>query len=291
MRAIWSGAILVGAVVISAQGEPNPKILMFTKSSGFQHSVVARKGEKQEPGMAERIVVDLGRRNGIDVETTKDGAKINAANLANYQGLFFFTQGELTVPGVDRQPAMKVDDRPAILDFVKAGGGFVGTHCGGADTFHLWTEGNQKPFLEMVGGEFIGHGAQQVSHLEVVDSTFPAMKPWPKNFPLTDEWYAYQGFQPSIRVLMMIQTKGMKGSLYQRESYPITWCRDYGKGRVFYTGLGHREDVWANPKYQEMVGLAMKWSIGKEQGSAQSNLSQLFGSEESALSRINPPKK
>jgi type 1 glutamine amidotransferase len=46
---------------------------------------------------------------------------------------------------------------------------------------------------------------------------------------------------------MMLETAGMKGEMYQRPSYPITWCRTYGKGRVFYTGMGHRTTSGRTP--------------------------------------------
>lgn len=266
-----------------------PKVLMLTKSQGFQHSVVARKGDAL--GLAERIVVDLGKKYGFEVDATKDGGKITAENLKNYDALFFFTQGEITELGLDRQPPVPMAQRGAILDFVKNGGGFVGTHCGGADTFHRWIEGGKKPFLAMVGGEFIGHGAQQVSRVEVVDPSFPGMSAWPKSFSLNDEWYAYTFYDPNMHVLMMLQTSGMKGGLYERENYPITWCSRYGKGRVFYTGMGHREDVWENPRYQEMVAQGVLWALGKKEGDATPNLESLFGDAAKGFERINPPKR
>lgn len=276
-------------VVADASAEPK-KVLMLTKSSGFQHPVIAR-GKKGELGLAEKTVIELGKANGFDVTVTKDGGQINRDNLAKYDALFFFTQGDISKPGLDRQPPVRVEDRPLILEFVKKGGGFVGTHCGGADTYHEWEEGGSKPFLDMVGGEFMSHGPQQVARVEVVDPDFPAMKSWPKSFSLNDEWYAYKGFNNRMRVLMMLQTEGMKGSDYKRESYPITWCSEYGKGKVFYTGLGHREDVWTNPKYREMVTTAVGWVLGTVSADASPNLAKIFGDEAKALVRINPPKK
>jgi type 1 glutamine amidotransferase len=280
-------AALLGVAATQSFAE-TPRVLMFTKSAGFQHSVVTRK--KETLGLAERTVIELGKKHGFEVTTTKDGREINPENLKKFQGLFFFTQGDLTKEGLDRQPPMDPAHRAAILEFVRAGGGFVGTHCGGADTFHEWKENGKAPFHEMVGGEFIGHGPQQVARVEVVDPNFPAVKVWPKSFTLNDEWYAYS-FPPSnMHVLMMLQTEGMKGSDYKRPSYPITWCSEYGKGRVFYTGLGHRDDVWENPQYQEMVATGVLWTLGKVDGSAEPNLGTLFGDVEKAMKRINKPQ-
>lgn len=284
-----AGWVQLTATILASEQE-KPKVLMFTKSSGFQHSVVAR-GPKGELGLAERTLRELAEKHGFDVNITKDGSQIHAAGLKKYQAVLFFTQGNLTVPGVDKQTPMKADDRQAILEFVRAGGGFVGTHCGGADTFHEWNDKGRKPFLEMVGGEFIGHGPQQVTSVEVVDPQFPAVKMWPNAFTLNDEWYAYKEFQPNIRVLMMIHTKGMKNNLYERPNYPITWCSNYGNGRVFYTGIGHREDVWTNPRYQQMVATAVLWSLKKVDADATPNLKELFGDVETGLKRINPARR
>ena len=265
------------------------KVLMFTRSQAYEHEVV-RRGPKGELSLAERTVTELGKKNGFEVTCTKDGGQINTANLKNYQAVFFYTQGDLDKAGGDKQPVMKADDMPAILEFVKNGGGFIGTHCGGADTFHHWVENGKKPFLDMVGGEFIGHGAQRKCWVETVDSNFPATKNFDKAFELHDEWYAYQGFDKDMRILQFLKTDGMPEAMYKRPNYPITWCKSYGKGRVFYTGMGHRTDVWENAKYQEMIGQAVLWSLGSVDGKSDTNLKELFGDEEAALKRINPPK-
>lgn len=300
-RIRWTFAAV--ALTATAAMAENPKILMFTKSSGYQHSTVKR-GPNGELGLAEKIVVELGNKNSFDVDVTKDGAAMKPENLKEYAALFFYTQGDLTVSGTDKQPPMRPEDRQAILDFVKAGGGFVGTHCGGADTFNhqIWVEDGRKPFIEMVGGEFTSHGSQQTGDAELVDAGFPAVAHMPKAFRIKDEWYAYANFQPNIRVLMMLRTdrddfdrnavnKKTNVGLYQRPPYPITWCQMYGQGRVFYTGMGHREDVWENPAYQEMVGKAVLWSAKKLEGDASPNLKQMFGSVEAGLQRINPPQR
>ena len=298
-KGTWSAALVVGlaGLAASAGADEKKKLLMLTKSVSFQHSVVENKNGKL--GLAERTIKALGEKYGYDVEITKDASKINAENLKKYAGVFFYTQGDLTQKGLDKSPPMKKEDRQAILDYVKAGGAFIGTHCGGADTFNhgFWIENGKRPFNDMVGGAFIGHGPQQVAHVEVVDPKFPAVKHWDRNFSLNDEWYSYEGFQPTMHVLMILNTDGMQGGDYKRPSYPITWCSNYGKGRVFYTGLGHREDVWENANYQQMVGTGIQWALGSIEGDATPNLKDLFGDEAKALERFNtiakrePPKQ
>ena len=45
----------------------------------------------------------------------------------------------------------------------------------------------------------------------------------------------------------------MEGPSYKRPPYPSTWARMHGKGRVFYTSMGHREDVWTSPEFQAVL--------------------------------------
>ena len=83
------------------------------------------------------------------------------------------------------------------------------------------------------------------------------------SFRITDEWYALKNMPEDMHVILVQNTKGMKGREYQRPSYPMTWARNFGKGRVFYTSMGHREDVWENPMYQGLLIGALGWATGR----------------------------
>ena len=52
----------------------------------------------------------------------------------------------------------------------------------------------------------------------------------------------------------------MKGTMYDRPAYPTTWAREEGKGRIFYTAMGHREDIWTNPTFQNILVGAIRWT-------------------------------
>jgi type 1 glutamine amidotransferase len=284
----WTALLACLVAAVPGFGQEKKRVLMVTKSSAFQHDVVAR-GKSGELGLAEKTVKDLCDRLGYELVVTKDASQLNAENLKTFKGLFFYTQGDLTVSGRDGQTPMKKEDRAAILEFVKNGGGFVGTHCGGADTFNhgFWVENGKKPFIQMVGAEFTGHGPNQDATVEVVDPNFPAVSHWPRSFRKWDEWYAYDGFHENVHVLMMLKTEGMKGHDYERPEYPITWCSNYGDGRVFYTGLGHVEKMWEDDDYKKMLAGAIKWTLKDVEGDASPNLKSLFGDEKAALKRFN----
>ena len=95
------------------------------------------------------------------------------------------------------------------------------------------------------------------------------------SFTITDEWYALKNFADNLHVILVQGTEGMKGHMYERPNFPITWARAYGKGRVFYTSMGHREDVWENPMYQALLLGALGWSTGVVDASIEPNIRQV----------------
>ena len=147
--------------------------------------------------------------------------------------------------------------RSAFLDAVAAGKGFVGMHCA-TDTFH--SRGDEvDPYIKMIGGEFISHGRQQVAKLTVTDPDFPGAKEFGSTFAINDEWYSQKNLADDLHVVIAHETQGMVDWQYERPNFPQTWARLHGKGRVFYSSMGHREDVWENPKYQGLLIGALGW--------------------------------
>jgi type 1 glutamine amidotransferase len=256
----WSAAAaaagLLGRSVLAAD-EPKKKILFFTKSSGFQHSVIQRHGDAL--GYAEQILIDLGAARNFQVTPTKDGTLFTPEKLAAFDAVVFCTTGDLTTAGTDRHPPMPAGGKQALIDFVSSGKGFIGLHCA-SDTFH--SKPNEvDPYIKLLGGEFIIHGAQQPSTSHVVEPNFPGAPH--KDFTITEEWYSLKNFAPDLDVILVQETRGMKGKEYQRANYPSTWCRMQGNGRVFYSSLGHREDTWKNAIFTDLLVGAMTFVTGQ----------------------------
>jgi type 1 glutamine amidotransferase len=251
----------------AAADVPMKRILMFTRSQTFEHSCI-RRGKNGELSMAENIVINLGKKHNLEVTCTKDGREFLPETIAKYDGFLFETTGDLTKEGGDKNPPMLPEGKAALLKAIAAGKGFVGCHCA-SDTFHSPGEKNKNqdadkldPYIAMLGGEFIVHGAQQKAWMRVVDSSFPGAKNL-KDFELHEEWYALKNFAPNLHVILVQDTEGMKGAMYQRPKYPATWARMHQKGRVFYTSMGHREDVWENPMFQALLVGGLNWTLGR----------------------------
>jgi uncharacterized protein len=260
------------------------KVLFFSKSSGFEHSVIKRKDD--EPSHAEKILREIGAKNNIEFTFTKDGRIFTPANIAKYDAFFFYTTGDLTEEGKDKNPPMSPEGKGAFLEAIRKGKGFIGTHSA-TDTFHspgnkdhgderYKADGdNADPYVKMIGAEFIKHGEQQTSRMIVADKKFPGLSAVKPDFAPLEEWYSLKNFAPNLHVLLIQDTSEMKNNMYQRPPYPATWARMHGKGRVFYTSMGHREDIWTNPVFQEVLAGGINWAVGNVKANVKANINKV----------------
>ncbi len=252
---------LLAFALISALGQESPsqkkRLLAVGMSEGWHHESVSD---------ALGTLYELGQETGLwetfihtDVRTiTKKKLPMNAKNLDYFDAVFFMTTGEL--PMDDQQKA-------DLISFVKEDGkGFLGAH-NATDTFYEWPE-----YGEMIGGYFDGHPWNQFdATIKVEDPDFPAMKFFPPTFHIMDEIYQTKDFSRSrVRVLMSLDTSKVDLSKQgvHTDNIPVAWARDYGKGRVFYCGLGHRPEVWQRKDIREMWTEAVKWAMGMTEGDA-----------------------
>lgn len=248
--------ILVLSVTAVSQ-EKKKNLLVIGMSAGFQHDSVSD---------ALGTLYMLGKETGIwnawlrtDVQwITKKKLPSNAKNLEFFDAVFFMTTGELPL-----DESQKAD----LLAFIHEDGkGFLGAH-NATDTFYKWPE-----YGAMIGGYFDGHPWNQfLATIKVIDRDFPATQHFPPSFQVTDEIYQTKEFpKDKVRVLMELdmtnvdmKAKGVKGSYV-----PIAWASEYGKGRVFYCGLGHRTEVWERKDIRQMWVEAVKWAMGLTEASA-----------------------
>ncbi len=272
-----------GGWAAAAEDKPKRKLLMFTKSAGFEHSVAKRQGENAL-SHNEKVMTELGREYNFDVVCTKDGTVFDS-DLNQYDAFFFYTTGNLTQAGTDKTPPMSEKGKERLLAAVAGGKGFLASHCG-SDTFHSAGPSREEqetkdPYIAMLGGEFISHGPQQKARQKIADKNFPgfgAIDPASivdGEFLVEDEWYSLKNFPDDLHVILVMDTQGMNGKDYQRPPYPSTWARRHDKGRVFYTSMGHREDVWTNKEFQKMVLGGLAWAFGDVEYDIKPNIKEV----------------
>lgn len=263
------------------------KVLVFTKSSGFEHDAIKTDGGKGH-GYAFRVLTAIGAKENVVFTYSKDGTLFSPAYLAQFDAFVFYTSGDLTMaksdPRGDGLAPMTPAGKAALLAAVAGGKGFVGLHSA-SDSFHSFGRNNHVPerfdddgdkaddYIKLLGGEFIRHGAQQKSRLIVADPKFPGMAGgFAAELTLHEEWYSLKNFAANDHVILVQDTAGMTGSEYERPPYPSTWARMQGKGRVFYTNLGHREDIWDHAAFQALLTGALNWSLGRIDADVSPNL-------------------
>lgn len=261
--------LLAGASPVPAVDAPK-KLLVVTVTTGFRHSSIPT---------AEKVIEALGKNSGaftVDFVRQPEGqpkspgrlpekkegesdesfnnrksaysmalARFNAENavwtqtvrdymakemalerLRGYDGFIFAnTTGDLQLP-----------DREGFIDLIAEGRAFVAMHSG-SDTYHPF-----QRYVDMLGGEFESHKAQVEVEPLRHDPEHPAIRPIPEGFKVFDEIYIIKSFDKTkVRGLLGLNAHPNDGT----EGYfPVSWCKPFGKGRVFYTSLGHREDVW-----------------------------------------------
>jgi type 1 glutamine amidotransferase len=283
--AVWSGAALALPDVLFSAGKRS--VLIFTKSSGFEHDVVKTTGGN--PSIVERTVREIGKKNGFDVAATKDGRIFDSTEFRAHSALLFFTTGDLTKSATDAQPPMSKAGKKALLEAVAGGLGFVGVHAA-SDTFHTLPDpedrsnryiahGEQSdPYLRMLGGEFITHGTEprlQTANLIVNDASFPGLQGVKSPVAFNEEWYSLKDFATDMHVILTLDTHGMSGECYQRPAYPVTWARMHNKGRVFYTAMGDRPENWQNEFLVEVLGGGISWATGAVDAKLTKNLTEV----------------
>jgi type 1 glutamine amidotransferase len=230
------------------------RVLFTTHAAGFAHSSRA---------IARDVVAALGRDSGWFEAVVTDGVEaISPDGLKGFDAVGFYTTGDL-----DKFPLSK-EHREHLIAWVKSGRAFFGVHSA-TDTYKDW-----QPYWEMLGGSFAGHpwnAGDPAVTIDVEDPSHPSAQHLDSQWTIQDEIYQFTNYSRArLHVILSLNPKEhQKGSTPHRD-YPVAWCRDFEKGKVFYTSLGHREDVWTNPVYQRHLLGGLLWSLGVEgyQGSA-----------------------
>ncbi len=292
-KALISLALLTGLSLVTSAA--SHKILFFSKSSGYEHSVISWK--KGQPSFAEKVLLEIGSEQGWTFEFSKDGSKFSPEYLKQFDTVIFYTTGDLTKPGKDKQPPMTPEGKQALLDYVKAGNGFIGLHSA-SDSFHTRGENGKElsrhenhgsdsdEYICMIGGEFLSHGAQQVATNRVINPDFPGYEDIGLTFAVKEEWYSLKDFNPDIHCLTVIESDKLEGPMYQRPDFPTSWARAEGQGRVYYNAMGHRNDIWTSDLYKNMIIGAVKWTTSEVDATIPPNLKEVAPS---AMALNNPP--
>lgn len=162
-------------------------------------------------------------------EKVKEALKVlGPESLKNYDAVIFAnTTGDLPLP-----------DRDGFLNWIRSGHAFIGFHSA-SDTLHSW-----PGYREMLGGEFAGHGPQIPVTALSQSSEHPATRMLKPAWEITqEEIYQFKNYTPEAVQELLVLDRRPDPKNPESGRFAVSWCRSYGEGRVFYTSLGHREDM------------------------------------------------
>ncbi|MBL62749.1 MAG: hypothetical protein CMI30_05005 [Opitutae bacterium] len=232
------------------------KVLVYSKPSGFRHGSIAI-GIKALRAMAKKT-------GAFEATFTLETTEFTTEGLKKYDAIIFNNTTHV-------QKAFKEQaQRDAILNFIKDGKAFAGFHSASDGGVPQWPE-----YTDMIGGCFAGHpwGAGGKWPFVVEDTKHPVNKAFKeKTFEYSDEIYQYKGYDRSkLRILIGLDAvkSGKKGNS-KTNDYPVSWVRDYGKGRIFYSNFGHNKATWMNAAMLQHFLDGIQWALRDLDGPSKS---------------------
>ena len=241
------------------------KLLVFTLTRGWRHASI---------DTGARALRLLGEKTGAFTATvTDDPAVFDRQRLRDFDAIVMLsTTGELFSPPESREAretagddagAAELNRKQALIDFVLHGGGLVGIHAA-TDCFYGWPE-----YGRLIGGYFDGHPWHEQVGIRVEEPEHPLVRFLPPaGLTLVDEIYQFREpyDRARLRVLLSLdpaRTDMNKRGMKRRDGdYPVTWVRRFGRGRVFYCSLGHRDEVFADPQVMRHYLAGIQYACG-----------------------------
>jgi type 1 glutamine amidotransferase len=235
------------------------RVLYLDQSTGWRHAPVARPADG---GLApsEATMIAIGQDSGAFVaQVTQDAREITPHQLEGVDVLVFYTTGS---PPISSEAWAAIQDRVATGKL-----GFVGLHSA-TDT--AWPyDGPGESFTRFINGKFAGHPWTEGTpiRVETLDPDFPLVGVWPIGFDYAEEIYQHSDFDPAkVRVLQTLDFREM--ALRRPYAVPVAWAREIGKGRLFFTNLGHTPSTWDDPSFRRQVVTAVRWTGRRTAGRA-----------------------
>jgi type 1 glutamine amidotransferase len=245
-----AAVIVVLALVGCSRQAPTPappaetardtfSVLVFTRATAYRHASI-------EDGVA--ALRRLGVANGFTVDATEDPTRIEGGALERFQVVVF-----LSSTGEPLHPTQQ----EALKRWVERGGGWVGVHAA-ADAMYDWPW-----YGDLVGAWFRRHPSVQPATVRVTNRDHPSTRPLPSVWTRTDEWYDFRDNpRGRVQVLAVVDESSYQGGGMGAD-HPVSWCQQLGRGRSWYTALGHTKASWSEPLFLAHLLGGIQWAAGR----------------------------
>jgi type 1 glutamine amidotransferase len=228
-----------------------PKLLLFEKINGF------RDGPSVDAARAS--LEAMAKRKGWAMVVTDKGGAFNPATLRQFDAVIWNN-----VSG----DVLTLAQRRAFQSYVEGGGGFVAMHGSAGDPVYFWDWYADT----LIGARFKGHPL--TPHFQeariAVNEAHPLAKVLPKEWRMTDEWYSFKTNPRAAgaNVLLTLdestyQPVGMMNQDLRMGDHPLAWTNCVGKGRMFYSAIGHMPETYGQPQNVALLEEAVAWAADR----------------------------
>jgi cytochrome c len=218
--------------------------LVFSKTLLFRHPSITN-------GVA--AIRQLGAENDFKVEATEDASVFTATNLARFKVVIFLsTSGDI----------LNESQQEAFRGFIENGGGLAAIHAAVAGD--VATEGGWPWYGQALCARFTNHSAIVQAAVKIEDRKHPSTAPLPDPWVRTDEWYNFiNSPRDKARVLASLDESTYQGGTMGKD-HPVSWCKPMGRGRIWYTALGHTEESYREPLFLKHLLGGIRYAAGME---------------------------
>ncbi len=238
---LLSLTIALSALAGASSAAAEPKILLFSHSTGYRHASI-------EPGIA--AIQGLGAREKMTVIPSADPGVFTPEGLRGFDAIIFLSTS--TDPKKPESEWFQGPRREALQAFVRRGGGIVGIHAA-SDSHYHW-----RWYGRMIGGHFAKHPpGTPAGNLKVVDRNHTATKGVAPTMRRVDEWYYFDDYNPETKVLVTLDPT----SIGEKDvnPNPISWAHEFEGGRVFYTAMGHTVETYSDRNFLNHLAGGLRW--------------------------------
>lgn len=234
-------AVALSLLILSAATAAQPpRVLVFTRTEGFRHDSI-------DAGVA--MLRAIGTANGWTVDATDQLDAFTPAGLADVRAVVWLnTTGDV----------LDAAQQQVFADWVESGGGYLGVHAA-ADCEYGWA---WYGALLGNGAWFESHPAPQPATVHRETAAHPSTAHLPASFSMHDEWYNFRGNpRDAATVLLRLDESSYSPGHGAMVDHPISWQRTQGRGRVWYTGMGHAIGTYADTRFIGHVEGGLEWIL------------------------------
>lgn len=227
-----------------------PRFLLFEKITGF------RDGPSVDAAHA--ALLAMAARNGWAIVATDKGGAITPAILHKFDAVIWNNiSGDV----------LTLRQRAALRHYIEGGGGFVGIHGAGGDPTYFWDWYADT----LIGARFLGHpmGPQfQDARVHIEDKAAAITQGLPPEWTMNDEWYSFRTDPRAggAHILATLDESTYSpvemGLNIRMGDHPIAWTRCIANGRSFYSAIGHRPEIYAEPHNVTLLEQGLRWAAG-----------------------------